>query len=776
MTISSKLSLPAISQVGKSTLARLLASENITIIHENTPTASFDLKNRLLRLPIWAGASRELNDMLIGHEVSHALHTPMQEWKDGIERIENETGKPPMFCKTYMNIVEDARIERLIKIKFPGLRRDFFIAYEALTEMKIFGDISKPETMCLGDRLNLHFKLGLHRGMVIPFASDEKQWLVKMNNTTTFEDVIVLTIEIIKSLKEASQPQSNQNEEVETESGEDESESESESEETQDSEDSDADAQGDQSKSKSKSKSAESDDSTDEKDEVGDTNGVGGSVSNHTGDRVQDNTPQSMPTTNEDMEKNIADKRSESNSSEAAPTILRCKVPDSHSVVVPWSTILKDVRAEVASLKSGHCATTFLKPITIKEYSVAARTMASAFNRRKSADVFKRSSVARTGNLDTLRMNQYRWCDDVFRRTVKVAEGKNHGICILVDWSSSMSQMLQATIGQVIILTDFCRLSNIPFEVYAFTDYVYVSQLSGGSDIEKERSKIRELKQEKYKTDTVSIHPISLLNFLSSSMNKTDYEYGKSFLYNIRSIIPALKSGYNFSLSGTPTCAALYEMSYVVREFRAKSNVQVCHTVVLTDGDAGDSVKPNDDHFAKINGVSDSYRYSYSGQGVMDDPMTGESYDIRVVARRWTKENPLGRCWTFGSIKVPQFVQNTDVWIACDILRRRTGSKIHWIGLRGGGRGGACGVTQSRGANWKRDGFVRGTAIGFDSVVILNAERFNNKQTGYRIVTSISNSVSLSKTQLQKQFIESQCENNCSKMIASIVGAEIGTS
>ena len=767
---STKTSLPTISQIGKSTLARLLANENITIIHDNTPTASFDLKNRLLRLPNWAGASRELNDMLVGHEVSHALHTPMQAWRDGIERIENETGKAPMFCKTYLNIVEDARIERLIKVKFPGLRRDFFIAYEALIKMEIFGDISKPETMNLGDRLNLHFKLGIHRGMVIPFAPEEKQWLVKMDNTVTFEEVVVLTIAIIKSLKEASQPQSNNAQEVERQSGE--------GEESQESEESDSapDAEGGDSESKSKSaKTGESEEKS-KNESDGDTDGETSSKVSEDG--VEDTSPQDQPKTNDMMDKNIAEKLTKPHGvSESAPAILRSKVPVSHDVVVSWSTILEDVRADIALLNK---EASFLKPIKIEEYSIASRTMASAFNRRKSADVFKRSSIARTGNLDTLRMNQYKWCDDVFRRTVKVAEGKNHGICILVDWSSSMSRMLKATIGQVIILTDFCRMSNIPFEVYAFSDRQYVSAKTGMS--ESDRMKLHEARQAKYKKDTTSINPISLLNFLSSTMNKTDYEYAKSFLFNIRELSYQLKNGNNFGLSGTPTCAALYEMSYVVREFRAKSNVQVCHTVVLTDGDAGDSASPNDEHFASLNADgTDAYKLRYGSQGVMDDPMTGESYDIRAIHRKWTRENQeSGRSsfWSFGSIKIPVGVQNADVWIACDILRRRTGSKIHWIGLRDGGRSTMSnGVTQNNGANWKRDGYLRGTTIGFDSTVIVNSDRFVTQPASLRAIKSVaSQPVTLTKGQLQKSFIESQCESNCFKMIASIVGAEIGTS
>lgn len=61
----------------KSTLAKLLATENITLEHKKVPTAYFDLKERKVVLPILkSDISNELYDLFIGHEVSHALNHP----------------------------------------------------------------------------------------------------------------------------------------------------------------------------------------------------------------------------------------------------------------------------------------------------------------------------------------------------------------------------------------------------------------------------------------------------------------------------------------------------------------------------------------------------------------------------------------------------------------------------------------------------------------------------------------------------------------------------
>ena len=46
-----------INQEVKGTLARLLATENLTVEHRKVSTAYFDTEKRLLCLPIWKNAS-----------------------------------------------------------------------------------------------------------------------------------------------------------------------------------------------------------------------------------------------------------------------------------------------------------------------------------------------------------------------------------------------------------------------------------------------------------------------------------------------------------------------------------------------------------------------------------------------------------------------------------------------------------------------------------------------------------------------------------------------
>ena len=90
------------------TIARLLAKENVTVQHGNYPTAWFDVKNRTLGLPLWKDMGKDVYDLLVGHEVGHALYTPYEGWHDSPEKLE---GCP----RSYINVIEDARIERFIQ-------------------------------------------------------------------------------------------------------------------------------------------------------------------------------------------------------------------------------------------------------------------------------------------------------------------------------------------------------------------------------------------------------------------------------------------------------------------------------------------------------------------------------------------------------------------------------------------------------------------------------------------------------------------------------------
>jgi len=176
----------------KSNLAKLLANENITIQHNKVKTASFDVKNRVLTLPLFKQKSGDVYDMLIAHECAHALWTPYEEWQ-GIDNAE---------LRSYVNVLEDCRIDLLIQAKYPGVVINYKNGFDILEKQNFFGisgrDINK-EFMII-DKINLRSK-SLQR-LPFDFSRQDNYWLDKVDALVTFKDVLALANEMLEWQKE----------------------------------------------------------------------------------------------------------------------------------------------------------------------------------------------------------------------------------------------------------------------------------------------------------------------------------------------------------------------------------------------------------------------------------------------------------------------------------------------------------------------------------------------------------------------------------------------
>ena len=89
---------------------------------------------------------------------------------------------------------------------------------------------------------------------------------------------------------------------------------------------------------------------------------------------------------------------------------------------------------------------------------------------KKSATAYKRASTDKTGVIDSLKLKNYKFSDDIFKRLTIMPDEKNHGFIFLLDWSGSMVNCMDSTIEQLTNLIYFAKKINIPFEVYAFTN------------------------------------------------------------------------------------------------------------------------------------------------------------------------------------------------------------------------------------------------------------------------------------------------------------------
>ena len=162
----------------KSQLAKLLATEDLIVENKPVDTAEFDVHTRVLTLPIWERASNNVYDMLVGHEVGHALYTPDIDWR--------LTHSIP---KSIVNIVEDARIEKLMKRRYEGLAKTFYTGYNELHDRDFF-EVNNEDLsdLNLADRVNLYFKVGSF--LDIPFSITEKQIIGLINECETFTQTL----------------------------------------------------------------------------------------------------------------------------------------------------------------------------------------------------------------------------------------------------------------------------------------------------------------------------------------------------------------------------------------------------------------------------------------------------------------------------------------------------------------------------------------------------------------------------------------------------------
>ena len=165
----------------KGKLAKLLATENLIIEHRDVTTASFDVEKRVLTLPMWKINSEDVYDLLVAHEVGHALYTDPRNW---FMEDEHKDLNPSL-----VNITEDARIEKLMKRRYAGLNKTFSRGYTQLNEDDFFETQGEDlASYSFPDRINLWFKVGAF--LNIKFSNKEKEIVDIIGKSETFDDAL----------------------------------------------------------------------------------------------------------------------------------------------------------------------------------------------------------------------------------------------------------------------------------------------------------------------------------------------------------------------------------------------------------------------------------------------------------------------------------------------------------------------------------------------------------------------------------------------------------
>ena len=612
-------SLPTENQ-SKTLLAKLMASENISVEYSpKAQTASFNMETRVLILPIWKDLNSETLDMLIGHEVSHALHTPA-----GRDPLVNACNlidaKNPNNAKSYLNVVEDARIERMIKTKFPGLRRSFASGYRDLLARDLFG--IKNQTVSdlpLIDRINLQYKIGWIQN--IPFTANELSLAQRVATTVSWTDVVKLSKEIYdlaRQQKKDKQEQQEQDEASEagqptagadgaesTESNSETGKGKEKSEDQGESTDSDAEGEGEQ------DADSDSDDTSNEgnsgkEDQEAKASDDAETGKSGKGEQQQDAQSQNNKTENtEDADTTPDASQTETAMKSGLDALRDSTLPEIYYADVPTPTDAFVVSlAEVSQALDSHfqygrnIATT-LYASWKRENSAAVQTLAQEFDRRQAADSHKRVSIAETGSIDPNRLHAYRIAEDIFLQNASVRDGKNHGIVVMLDMSGSMREVFHDTMIQLVTLGHFCKRVNVPFRFYGFTDHATeFSTKANWTDnsfgLEKNDTRLITLLQDGMRTvDFVR----QCGNLLLASFRSVKDKHPSHIAYTTVMNKIGGTDGYQsvapppfFRLNNTPTNSALLGMATLLPAFKAAKRLQVVNLVVLTDGEATDSL------------------------------------------------------------------------------------------------------------------------------------------------------------------------------------------
>lgn len=558
----------------KGMLARLLSTEDIVVEHRKVETACFDVQQRILTLPMWEKASNNVYDLLLSHESGHALYTPNEDW--------TKTHKiPPQF----VNVVEDARIEKLLKRRYAGLSKTFYNGYKELAEDDFFAlsgeDVSEFN---LADRANLYFKIGTH--LNLSFTPEEQSIIDLIADCETFNDVLEAAEILYKYCKEDHMELQALNLQMEGDFEIVTSNPESNNNQPQKS-----DNQEGNSQSPSQSKPS---DSPDDKEERG--------SEQPSEKEIEQKQPEQPPAPVSSVQTQGSTKGSDikvktvealskaieklANTDSYENVYIETPDLDIDSVIVPNKDIHKRCKEAWTGLDQ---SAFFIVDKAYMEFKRSAQKevnyLVKEFERRKAADAYVRSATARTGVLDCSKLHTYKYNDDLFKKITVRPDGKNHGLVFILDWSGSMSDYVFDTVKQLYNLIWFCKKLSIPFEVYSFTtEYPNIKYDENG------KAKTRTFAYKERDGLVQVAYWFSLMNFFSSKVSTSVLETQMKNIFRIAYIFEKDRIEYRvppgLGLSGTPLCETFISLEKIIPKFQKENKVQKVQCVVLTDGDS----------------------------------------------------------------------------------------------------------------------------------------------------------------------------------------------
>jgi len=587
----------------KSQLAKLLATENIEVQENAVKTASFDVKNRVLTIPTLKEEhkSKHVYDMLVGHEVSHALHTPADGWMNMKDRSDE--------FRSFVNVIEDARIDKLIQKKYPGLTNDYLLGFKKMYKDNFFGTKGRQQSeYALIDKINMYYKSS--KTLNFNFNKKENHFVKLVDACKSFADVQKLAEDILGYCKEEIKKNPNLKKSyAPKESGDEESKGDNESDSSDNTK---LDKNTEEKLQEFLSKETGEDkkkDIEDKKDsQVGTGKGADGdSILTSLTNDAFDDAVQKMQ--NED-----------------AKELSYVEMPKVRleKLIIPYKKYIKDYAVYDSKLQSYEQNNlSIIKQDTVKflkESSNVVNYLVKEFEMKKNAKMYARASQDKTGVIDPNKLHTYKFAEDIFKKITTVPNQKNHGMVFLLDWSGSMQHHLLPTVEQLLNLVMFCRKINIPFSVYKFMnpgDY-NDSKTENNPNHPFIVSDKTLLPDQTTRLCQMFTHKQSKSDFLRCAQNlhrSAKYFNDRRNWRNPDHInAPSIASEYY--LSSTPLNESLIAMDSIIKKFKNDYHTDKVALVTLTDGSANSiHTKNGGEVRLKLNNKYVKCEYNWRGEG-----------------------------------------------------------------------------------------------------------------------------------------------------------------
>lgn len=616
----------------ESHLSRLLARENLSVIYSSSAkTASFNEMTRTLCFPVFAPSTPDVvREGFSMHEIGHAKYTSPE-----IRFLKYSVGNKPIPFGI-LNVLEDIRIENLLKKEFAGAGRTFAQSYQLHFQENWFGDATeiratygKMHTM---SRLNILAKVGTFCGISAIDEGEKKFFDFALQITTVAEmqEAADMYRKLAKDRREAKaaeaakkpepkapapEPKKEEPKEKESapevESGSDESDDS----ETDSSVDDDGNDQEDEEESSASAPSEDPENEAEGDEEEDSSNSSKSEEETEDGDSSESEGGEE----DEEAEEEDGDIDSQESFDKSAKSLfseeanqdkyffLNTETYDelfTNVMTVPSSNISRACLNAMMDIRRDDA---MIKKIAFKWRAMGAKAvqLAASFEQMVAGVNLAETKDVDTGELDIDMLWATKLTDRVFLEERYQDNQKNHGIVLATDFSGSMNgPKLREVIERAMIMVQFCRHAGIPFRMIGFG-----LRVGGGRDeAELQRQRLVGRYDEvlsKVKTN-FAIVPYSgslgeISEVLTSDMSDVEIYAIMGMLYHDFCVA---RWGKVFGLGGTPMMSVVMAAPSYIERFKEAARIQKVCFMLLTDG------APTDDLSVMVDGQAQGMRSS----------------------------------------------------------------------------------------------------------------------------------------------------------------------